>query len=134
MNAFLTCSRRDFLHLAGAGAFGAAAAPALSAASAGTPAASTVIVHDPDFAVPAEFAAGLGQSAGSAVPMVALRGDPVRLWRDGLRDTVAQGGALYGLTLWADLVIFQGLASELRRHVRVVREDPATGRFAWMIA
>lgn len=135
MNEFLSCSRRDFLQLAGAGALGATAAPALSAAAVGAGSTSAVVVHDPDFAVPAEFAAGLGRmSAGGAVPMVALRGDPVRLWRDGLRDTVSQGGALYGLTLWADLVIFQGLASELRRHVRVVREDAATGRFAWMIA
>jgi hypothetical protein len=135
MNEFLNCSRRDFLRLAGVGALGAAAAPALPASGAGVGAKSAVVVHDPDFAVPAEFAAGLGRtSGGGAVPLIALRGDPVRLWRDGLRETVVQGGALYGLTLWADLVIFQGLASELRRHVRVVREDAATGRFAWMIA
>ncbi len=92
------------------------------------PRGSAVIVHDPDFAVPAEFTAGL------AATVVALNGDPVRIWRDGLKTLVAGGGALYGLTLWADLMIFQGLASELRRHVRVVRQDPQTGRFAWMIA
>jgi hypothetical protein len=134
MNEFLSTTRRDFLRLAGAGALGA-----VTTTEAGPQmvvrAATAVVVHDPDFLVPAAFVAGLqGPGPGGAAPLVALRGDPVRLWRDGLRDTVASGGVLYGLTLWADLLIFRGLASELRRHVRVVRQDPATGRFAWMIA
>jgi hypothetical protein len=124
MNDFLSCSRRDFLQLAGAGAVGFAAT-----SPAGATARSTVVVvHDPDFLVPPEFTAGLDAR------VVALNGDPVRLWRDGLKDSVRDGRALYGLTLWADVLIFQGLASELRRHVRVVRKDEETGRFAWVIA
>lgn len=128
MNDFLNCSRRDFLQLAGAGAVGAAAAGTATTVSASPAAGPAVVVHDPDFAVPPDFTAGL------AATVVALSGDPVRLWRDGLKSQVASGGALYGLTLWADLLIFQGLATELRRHVRVVRQDAQTGRFAWMIA
>jgi len=126
MNEFLNFSRRDFLQIAGAGAVGAAAVASSTALAA--PGKAAVIVHDPDFAVPTDFTAGL------AATVVALDGDPVRLWRDGLKTRVADGGALYGLTLWADLLIFQGLASELRRHVRVVRQDEQSGRFAWMIA
>jgi len=129
MNEFLQCSRRDFLQLAGAGAIGVAAANAATAEAGVSPArASAVVVHDPDFTVPPDFTAGLDAA------VVPLAGDPVRLWREGLKAQVAQGGALYGLTLWADLLIFQGLAAELRRHVRVVRQDAQTGRFAWMIA
>jgi hypothetical protein len=128
MNDFLNCSRRDFLQLAGAGAVGAAAAGTATAVQAAPAAGPAVVVHDPDFAVPPDFTTGL------AATVVALNGDPVRLWRDGLKSQVASGGALYGLTLWADLLIFQGLAAELRRHVRVVRQDAQTGRFAWMIA
>jgi hypothetical protein len=127
MNDFLNCSRRDFLQLAGLGAAGLAAA-STAASAAATPAGAAVIVHDPDFAVPVEFSAGL------EAQVIALRGDPVRLWRDGLKDRVRAGRALYGLTLWADVLIFQGLASELRRHLRIVRQDADTGRFAWVIA
>ncbi len=127
MNDFLTTTRREFLGIAGAGAMISAGLAAPVAAETVT-AAPAVLVHDPDFDVPDSFL------AGTVMTCVALRGDPVRLWRDGLRDTVSQGTALYGLTLWADLLIFRGLATELRRHVRVVRQDPATGRFAWMIA
>jgi hypothetical protein len=132
MNDFLTTTRRDFLRLAGVGAVGATSSVALAVPARG---AQAVVVHDPDFVVPAGFVAGLqGNTAAGTAPLIALRGDPVRLWRDGLRDTVAAGGVLYGLTLWADLLIFRGLAAELHRHVKVVREDAATGRFAWMIA
>lgn len=126
MNDFLNTSRREFLGIA-AGA-GVALGVGTSAYAAPASAAPTVVVHDPDFAVPEQFV------SGTAMTLVALRGDPVRFWRDGLREQVAAGKALYGLTLWADLVIFQGLAAELRRHVRIVRQDAETGRFAWMIA
>lgn len=129
MNDFLTCSRRDFLQLAGVGAVGLAATANAGIAPQGpATASSVVVVHDPDFAVPPEFTAGLDAR------VVALTSDPVRLWRDGLKETVRGGRALYGLTLWADVLIFQGLAAELRRHVRVVRRDAETGRFAWVIA
>ena len=128
MNEFLQCSRRDFLQLAGVGAAVGVAATASASAPASIAHVGAVVVHDPEFTVPADFTAGL------APTVVALAGDPVRLWRDGLKARVAEGGALYGLTLWADLLIFQGLAAELRRHVRIVRQDAQTGRFAWMIA
>jgi len=128
MNEFLQCSRRDFLQLAGVGAVSVAATASATTAGPLAPPAAAVVVHDPDFVVPDDFTAGL------APTVVALAGDPVRLWRDGLKARVAAGGALYGLTLWADLLIFQGLAAELRRHVRIVRQDAQSGRFAWMIA
>ena len=128
MNEFLQCSRRDFLQIAGVGAVGVAATASGAATGLSGSRATAVVVHDPDFAVPDDFTAGL------APTVVALAGDPVRLWRDGLKARVAEGGALYGLTLWADLLIFQGLAAELRRHVRIVRQDTQSGRFAWMIA
>lgn len=50
---------------------------------------------------------------------VALTGDLVRQWHDGLRTTVAgNGGELAGITPWSDYVVARGLAAELRRHVR----------------
>jgi hypothetical protein len=135
MSEVFVSSRREFLALAGAGAVGAAGAasagPALEGVLAGAAGQHVVLVHDPDLVVPAGLASRLAAQGGR---VVALAGDPVRLWRDGLKVQVEQAGSLYGLTLWADLLIFQGLARELRRNLQHSRVDAATGRIAWMIA
>lgn len=132
MSDWFTPSRRAFLGLAGVA--GAAAAVPTAQADVSLfegERRRAVLVHDPDLAVPESFAQRLLADGGLIVP---LAGDPVRLWRDGLAAQVGEAGALYGLTLWADLLIFQGLARELRRNLKVSRQDASTGRFAWMIA
>jgi hypothetical protein len=136
MTDFFTPSRREFLALAGAGAVtsasaGAGAGPQMDTRFFDDASRAAVLVHDPDLPVPPALAARLEADGGLVVP---LAGDPVRLWRDGLAARVESAGALYGYTLWADLLIFQGLARELRRHLQAQKLDAATGRIAWRIA
>ena len=50
--------------------------------------------------------------------LLALEGDPVRLWRDSLAD---HAGPLSGLTRWSDFLILRGLAAE--KGLRIRRED-----------
>lgn len=57
--------------------------------------------------------------------LIALHGDPVRLWRDTLADVA---GPIGGITRWSDYVILRSLAAE--RGLRVRREEsiPVEGR------
>lgn len=130
-----TPSRREFLTLAGAGAVGAAtqatARPLVDVSAFQSEPRRAVLVHDPDFAIPEAFAQRLAAAGGTVVP---LAGDPVRLWRDGLKAQVEGTEVLYGYTLWADLLIFRGLARELGRNLRLSQQDAASGRIAWTIA
>lgn len=93
---------------------------------------ATVVLHDPRIPLPREMQQRLG--ANGAQPM-ALEGDPVRLWRSDagavLRDPAT---TLMGVTGWADLLIFRGMAAETRRHLRYEKLDAATGTFVWLIA
>jgi hypothetical protein len=134
MKDFLATTRRDFMCLAGASGAAVTVSGMTRAAAGPMPDRRALVVYDPDFVVPEDFLVGLGGGARQAPRRVALDGDPVRLWRDGLRDEVSSGAVIYGLTLWPDLLIFRGLAAEVRRHVTAVRQDRQSGRFAWMIA
>jgi hypothetical protein len=133
-------SRRQFLQrsaaLTGAGALGAAAAvtPVSAAASAALQSASkaTVVLHDPRLAIDSKVVASL---KARGVRIVALEGDPVRLWRGAQRELLAHRDTrLFGVTRWPDFLIVRGLAAETRRRVLHESLDPATGVMTWLIA
>jgi len=125
-----TPDRRQFLALGGL-VTAATLLPSLEAVGWSQAPGRAVLVHDPSLHVPAELVANVVRGGGR---VVALVDDPVRLWRDGLADEVASVGRLHGYTLWADLLIFRGLARESRLHLQREQFDAATGRIAWMIA
>lgn len=125
-----TPDRRQFLALGGL-ATAATLLPSLEAVGWSPGAGRAVLVHDPALAVPGVLATRI---AGEGGRIVALDGDPVRLWRDGLDAQVRATGRLYGYTLWADLLIFRGLAREVRLNLAREQLDAETGRVAWMIA
>ncbi|MEO8313686.1 MAG: hypothetical protein ABI645_02730 [Pseudomonadota bacterium] len=93
---------------------------------------ASVILHDPRIKLPEDMQQRLG--ANGARTMM-LEGDPMRLWRSDagalLRDPST---TLMGVTGWADLLIFRGMAAETRRHLRYEKLDPATGTFIWLVA
>ena len=125
-----TADRRRFLALGGMVTAGSLL-PSLEAVGWSAAQQAAVLVHDPALAVPADLAARLASSGGK---VVALDGDPVRLWRDGLAARVRTAGRLYGYTLWADVLIFRGLAREVRFNLRREQLDAASGCVVWMIA
>jgi len=107
--------RRAALTLGGA----AVLAPAAASAATGKPACG-VLVFDP--------ASPQARTMAKAVygqRLVALEGDPVRLWRAQLADAK---GPVGGITSWADFLILRGLAAE--QGLRVVQEDhvPVAGK------
>jgi len=109
-------NRRGALALGGA----AVAAGALPAAAARAP-ATGVLLFDPRSA-PARALAAKAQGER----LVAVVGDPVRLWRDALAD---DRGPVRGLTRWSDYLLLRGLAEEnglrLRSETRVPGEGGA---------
>ena len=128
-------SRRRFM--AGASVAGAAIAAAASAGTAVTAsvaeaaASATVVLHDPQFDLPPEVAARL---AGNGAKLIALEGDPVRLWRSQVGQVLTHPQTrLFGVTRWADLLIVRGLAAETRRHLRHEQFHQSSGYFTWLI-
>jgi len=128
-------SRRGFM--AGASVAGASIAAAASAGTtasvsiADAAASATVVLHDPQFELPAEVAARL---AGNGAKLIALDGDPVRLWRSQVGQVLAHPQTrLLGVTRWADLLIVRGLAAETRRHLRHEQFHQSSGYFTWLI-
>lgn len=92
---------------------GAAAAMGAIPATAGAPAASGVLLFDPGSAeARAEAATARGQR------LIALDGDPVRIWRNAL---AAHRGPVAGLTRWSDYVVLRSLAEE--RGLRIRNEE-----------
>lgn len=92
----------------------------------------SVVLHDPRIPVPQDV---LRRLDANGARTVALHGDPVWFWRSEagapLRDPAT---TLMGVTGWAELLVFRGLAAETRRHLRHEKLDAATGTFIWMIA
>ncbi len=92
----------------------------------------SVVLHDPRILLTQEIRQDL-EARGTRT--LVIEGDPVRLWRSEagvpLRDPST---TLLGVTDWADLLIFRGLAAETRRHLRQDRLDTASGAFLWLIA
>lgn len=114
--------------MTGAAATVSAVAPAavLDAASS-----ATVVLHDPQFALPADVAARL---ASNGAQLIALEGDAVRLWRSEVGAVLAHPQTrLFGVTRWADLLIVRGLAAESRRHLRHEQFHESSGYFTWLI-
>ncbi len=95
-------------------ALGGAAMLAPVAVSAGrTKPAAGILLFDPHSASARAMAQEVrGQR------LVALTGDPVRLWRDMLGE---MAGPIGGITNWSDYLILRGLAAE--RGLRIRREE-----------
>jgi hypothetical protein len=93
---------------------------------------TSVLLHDPRLPIPAEV---MHRLKANGVRMIALEGDPVWFWRStagtALRDPST---TLLGVTGWAELLIFRGLAAETRRHLRNEKLNTATGAFIWLVA
>jgi hypothetical protein len=128
--------RRRFLT---GGAAGIAASVAAGAAQAGagfqlwgSAPHGSVVLHDPRLPLPAEILRRLGTNGARTI---ALQGDPVWFWRSAagapLRDPAT---TLLGVTGWAELLIFRGLAAETRRHLRYEKLNAGTGTFIWLVA
>lgn len=92
---------------------------------------STVVLHDPRIPMPSEVRNRLDANGAR---VVTLDGDPVWFWRskagDLLRDPATP---LMGVTSWAELLVFRGLAAETRRHLRYEKLADS-GTFVWLIA
>jgi hypothetical protein len=93
---------------------------------------TSVLLHDPRIRIPADM---MHRLDANGVRMIALEGDPVWFWRSAagtaLRDPST---TLLGVTGWAELLIFRGLAAETRRHLRNEKLNTATGAFIWLVA
>jgi hypothetical protein len=116
--------RRAALGLGGA----ALLAPAVASAGI-TRSASGILLFDPG----SPKARALAQEVRGQ-RLVALTGDPVRLWRDKLGDTT---GPIGGITTWSDYVILRGLAAEQGLRVRSEEHIAVLGNpmlVRWMAA
>jgi hypothetical protein len=100
--------RRAALGLGGA----ALLAPAVASAGT-TPRASGILLFDPASPQSRTIA-----RTAHGQRLIALEGDPVRLWRDTLRDAP---GPIGGITRWSDYLILRGLAAE--QGLRIRQED-----------
>jgi hypothetical protein len=128
--------RRQFIT---GGAAGVAATVAGGTSQTGSPfqlwvsaPKTSVVLHDPRISIPAEV---LHRLDANGIRRIALDGDPVWFWRSAagvvLRDPST---TLLGITSWAELLIFRGLAAETRRHLRNEKLNTATGAFIWLVA
>jgi len=128
-------NRRQFLAgVGGVVAATAAATPAgaVSVETLGAAQSATVVLHDPKLPMPADVAARL---TANGARIIALDGDPVRLWRTEVGAVLRRPDTrLFGLTRWADYLIVKGLAAESRRHTRHEQLHPETGQLTWLIA
>jgi len=110
---------------------GAARSQAASALEKWSGAKPSVLLHDPRIHLPAGF---LQRFDARGTRAIALVGDPVWFWRSAAgaaaRDRATQ---LLGVTGWAELLVFRGLAAETRRHLRH-EQFSAPGAFIWLIA
>ncbi len=92
---------------------------------------ASLVLHDPHI----PLAAGLEQRLRmNGARIIALAGDPVRMWRNELGELLAPRARLLGVTRWPDFLVIRGLAAESRRHVRYQRLDNETGALVWLIA
>ena len=105
-------------------AFGGAAlvAPALAPAATIVPAtpAAGIMLFDPGSAESRRIA-----RAAHGQRLIALTGDPVRLWREQL---AAASGPIGGVTRWSDYLILAGLAAEQGLRVRDERMIAVPGQ------
>lgn len=107
--------RRSLLALGGAAVAAGALPAALDALTARRAASAVggVLLFD---AVAAEARTLAGQARGQR--LIAVSGDPVRLWRDRI---AGRAGPVSGITRWSDYLVLRSLAEE--HGLRVRRED-----------
>jgi hypothetical protein len=109
---------------------GAEAQAALALETPGV-AGISVVLYDPHLAISPD---DLRSFHAKGTRIIALHGDPVLFWRSPagavLRDPATQ---LLGITGWAALLVFRGLAAETRRHLRYERLT-SDATFTWLIA
>lgn len=84
-------------------------APAAASAGKSTPAAGILLFDATSPEARALADAARGQR------LIALTGDPVRLWRDQLADA---SGPIGGITRWSDYLLLRELAAERGLRVR----------------
>lgn len=129
-------NRRRFITGGAAGIAATVAGGAAQAGSSfqllGSAPNNSVVLHDPRIPMPAEVVRRLNANGARTIE---LDGDPVWFWRSvagaPLRDPAT---TLLGVTGWAELLIFRGLAAETRRHLRYEKLNAATGTFIWLVA
>ena len=92
---------------------------------------ASVVLHDPRIPMPAEV---LHRLDANGARVIALEGDPVWFWRSAAGAPLRNPSTtLLGVTGWAELLVFRGLAAETRRHLRY-EKLAAAGTFIWMVA
>jgi hypothetical protein len=109
-------NRRELMALAGA-AVAASALPSPAGASRGAPAFT---LYDPAVPASARFA----NAAGHAV---AIQGDLVRQWRDGLGAAIGSRTPVAALVRWSDAFALADLLKESRRGASIDRVPEADG-------
>jgi hypothetical protein len=106
---------------------GAEALAVTASVTAGT-AGKSVVLYDP------RLVSSLRTLDAKGTRIIALSGDPVWFWRSGagavLREPDTQ---VLGITGWAELLVFRGLAAETRRHLRYEKLT-SDATFTWLIA
>jgi hypothetical protein len=92
---------------------------------------ASILLHDPGLALSGAIRQRLDAEGARTI---ALIGDPVWLWRSDAGASLREPGTqLLGITGWAELLVFRGLAAETRRHLRHERLA-SDGVFIWLIA
>jgi hypothetical protein len=121
--------RRAFMVVTGAAAV-AAALPASAAPSvASQPAALLVAVEE------AGDVSALAAAVQAPVATLERADDPIRFWRREVASRLEAGGALVGVTLWSDYVVFRGLAAEAGLKLKSeARAEGAVQLIAWRFA
>jgi len=71
-----------------------------------------IVLFDPDTTESARFAKEAGKR-------IAIEGDLVRQWRDGLGETCATAPAVIAKLRWHHAVLLSGLMREARRKVKI---------------
>lgn len=121
--------RRAFLVVTGTAAV-AAALPVSAAPSLASQSAALLIAVEEAGDVTA-----LASAAGSPVATMARADDPVRFWRREVAPRLEHGGAVAGVTLWSDYVVFRGLAAEAGLKLQSeARAEGSIRLIAWRFA
>jgi hypothetical protein len=118
--------RRAFMVVTGAAAV-AAALPASAAPSVAAQSAALLIAVEEAGDISAIVAA-----VGAPVVTLMRADDPVRFWRREVAPRLEAGGALAGVTLWSDYLVFRGLAAEAGLKLKAeARAEGAVPLIAW---
>lgn len=121
--------RRAFMAVTGAAAV-TATLPASAAPSVTAQTAALLIAVEE-----AGDVSALADAVGAPVATLARADDPVRFWRREVAPLLESGGALAGVTLWSDYLVFRGLAAEAGLKLKSeARAEGAVQLIAWRFA